>query len=63
MSDWTGVNSVAESISAGCDLEMPGPTRWRGKQAIKAVLEGKLDRRERSKRDQFCRKSQDLAWI
>ena len=45
MSDWTGVNSVVESITAGCDLEMPGPTRWRGKKAIKAVQEGKLDRR------------------
>ncbi|KAH6951252.1 glycosyl hydrolase family 3 C-terminal domain-containing protein [Ilyonectria sp. MPI-CAGE-AT-0026] len=29
MSDWGGVNSTADSINAGVDLEMPGPTRWR----------------------------------
>ncbi|KAL2802023.1 glycoside hydrolase superfamily [Aspergillus granulosus] len=29
MSDWGGVNSTAESINAGVDLEMPGPSRWR----------------------------------
>ncbi|KAI9755184.1 MAG: hypothetical protein M4579_004380 [Chaenotheca gracillima] len=42
MSDWTGVNSVAESVAAGCDLEMPGPTKWRGERALQAVLEGDL---------------------
>ncbi|MCJ1477572.1 hypothetical protein MMC13_006245 [Lambiella insularis] len=42
MSDWTGVNSVAESIAAGCDLEMPGPSKWRGERAIKAVESGEL---------------------
>ena len=42
MSDWTGVNSVAESIAAGCDLEMPGSTQWRGQRAIEAVKSGKL---------------------
>ncbi|OAX79924.1 hypothetical protein ACJ72_05751 [Emergomyces africanus] len=30
MSDWFGVYSTSESINAGLDLEMPGPTRWRG---------------------------------
>ena len=44
MSDWTGTNSTAESISAGCDLEMPGPTKWRGKKAIEAVVNGKLSK-------------------
>ncbi|KAK2789927.1 hypothetical protein FQN53_000980 [Emmonsiellopsis sp. PD_33] len=44
MSDWTGTNSVAESIAAGCDLEMPGPTKWRGERAIRAVHEGELSR-------------------
>ncbi|KAL4806576.1 glycoside hydrolase superfamily [Aspergillus unguis] len=29
MSDWGGTNSTAESLNAGLDLEMPGPTRWR----------------------------------
>ncbi|KAH7203627.1 glycoside hydrolase superfamily [Fusarium oxysporum] len=30
MSDWYGTYSVTDSIKAGLDLEMPGPTRWRG---------------------------------
>ncbi|KAI9840554.1 MAG: hypothetical protein M1837_001534 [Sclerophora amabilis] len=42
MSDWTGVNSVSDSIAAGCDLEMPGPTKWRGERALRAVLDGEL---------------------
>ena len=42
MSDWGGTNSVAESIAAGCDLEMPGPAKWRGKKALDAVRSGKL---------------------
>ncbi|KAF1812172.1 hypothetical protein P152DRAFT_507544 [Eremomyces bilateralis CBS 781.70] len=44
MSDWTGTNSVAQAISAGCDLEMPGPAKWRGERAIKAVEEGELSK-------------------
>jgi beta-glucosidase len=42
MSDWMGTKSVAESIAAGQDLEMPGPTVWRGVKALEAVKEGKL---------------------
>ncbi|KFY56046.1 hypothetical protein V496_06817 [Pseudogymnoascus sp. VKM F-4515 (FW-2607)] len=42
MSDWTGVNSVAESIEAGCDLEMPYSDNWRGEKAVQAVKDGKL---------------------
>ena len=30
MSDWQGTYSCSDSINAGQDLEMPGPTRWRG---------------------------------
>ncbi|KAF4982620.1 hypothetical protein FZEAL_1798 [Fusarium zealandicum] len=30
MSDWYGTYSVSDSAKAGLDLEMPGPTRWRG---------------------------------
>lgn len=44
MSDWTGINSVAESITAGCDIEMPGPTKWRGERALRAVEAGQLSR-------------------
>ncbi|THH05144.1 hypothetical protein EW145_g5010 [Phellinidium pouzarii] len=29
MSDWFGVYSVADSINAGLDLEMPGTNKWR----------------------------------
>ncbi|KAK7416760.1 hypothetical protein QQZ08_011901 [Neonectria magnoliae] len=43
MSDWGGVNSTAESLDAGLDLEMPGPTRWRKpKDVLAAIKEGKL---------------------
>lgn len=30
MSDWFGTYSSDNAINAGLDLEMPGPTRWRG---------------------------------
>lgn len=30
MSDWFGTYSGDNAINAGLDLEMPGPTRWRG---------------------------------
>ena len=46
MSDWTGTNSVAEAISAGCDLEMPGPTKWRGSRALEAVRSGELSKED-----------------
>ncbi|KAL6708674.1 hypothetical protein ACN47E_002370 [Coniothyrium glycines] len=43
MSDWGGTNSTADSLNAGLDLEMPGPTRWRGKDAIlEAVKNGEV---------------------
>ncbi|KAJ4361538.1 hypothetical protein N0V95_001790 [Ascochyta clinopodiicola] len=43
MSDWGGTNSTADSLNAGLDLEMPGPTRWRTKDAVvKAVKDGEV---------------------
>lgn len=43
MSDWGGTNSTADSLNAGLDLEMPGPTRWRTKEAVmKAVQDGEV---------------------
>jgi beta-glucosidase len=42
MSDWTGTNSVAESIKAGCDLEMPGPAKWRGRRVLEALSRKEL---------------------
>ena len=42
MSDWFGTNSVVEGGKNGLDLEMPGPTRWRGKQLLQAVNDGEV---------------------
>ncbi|KAJ7241955.1 glycoside hydrolase family 3 protein [Mycena haematopus] len=42
MSDWTGVYSTAESIKAGVDLEMPGPTVMRGRAVERALMAEKL---------------------
>ncbi|KAJ1337254.1 beta-glucosidase [Microdochium nivale] len=46
MSDWFGTYSVTESVQAGVDLEMPGPTRWRGGALAHAVHSNKLTVRE-----------------
>jgi beta-glucosidase len=40
MSDWTGTNSTVNAAKNGLDLEMPGPTRWRGEALVKAVEAG-----------------------
>lgn len=43
MSDWGGTNSTADSLNAGLDLEMPGPTRYRTLEAItEAVKRGEV---------------------
>ncbi|KAJ6539657.1 glycoside hydrolase family 3 protein [Mycena capillaripes] len=42
MSDWGGVYSTAESIKAGLDLEMPGPTIMRGKAVERSLTAEKL---------------------
>jgi beta-glucosidase len=42
MSDWFGMFSTAESINAGLDLEMPGPTRWRGELLSWALMSRKI---------------------
>ena len=52
MSDWYGTYSTTEAITAGLDLEMPGPSRWRAgllKHAIisKKVTQKTLDDRVR----------------
>ncbi|RDW61455.1 hypothetical protein BP5796_11347 [Coleophoma crateriformis] len=40
LSDWVGTYSTVESLVAGVDLEMPGPTKWRGKLLIDALEKG-----------------------
>ena len=37
MSDWFGLHSTVEALTAGVDLEMPGPTRFRGQALLDAV--------------------------
>jgi beta-glucosidase len=42
MSDWFGTYSTTEALEAGLDLEMPGPTRWRGQLLFWAVISKKV---------------------
>jgi beta-glucosidase len=44
MSDWFGSHSTAETVNAGLDLEMPGPTRDRGDKLVAAVEAGEVSR-------------------
>ena len=37
MSDWFGLHSTSEGVTAGLDLEMPGPTLHRGQKLLDAV--------------------------
>ncbi len=43
MSDWFGSSSTAETVNAGLDLEMPGPTRDRGQKLVDAVNRGDVE--------------------
>ncbi len=43
MSDWYGTQSTAPSVNAGLDLEMPGPSIWRGEKVLKAIENGEVD--------------------
>jgi beta-glucosidase len=42
MSGWAGTYSTVKAINAGLDLEMPGPTKFRGQLLLDAVQEGKV---------------------
>ncbi|KAK0482182.1 glycoside hydrolase family 3 protein [Armillaria novae-zelandiae] len=42
MSDWSGTYSTSEAVHAGLDLEMPGPTRWRGDLINHLIHAGKI---------------------
>ncbi|KAK2685865.1 hypothetical protein QWA68_015088 [Fusarium oxysporum] len=46
MSDWWGTYSTSEAINAGLDLEMPGPSVWRGKALAWAVESRKVSQRQ-----------------
>ncbi len=43
VSDWTAVKSVAPSINAGLDLEMPGPALYRGQKLLDAIDREEID--------------------
>lgn len=42
MSDWGGTYSTSDAIVAGLDLEMPGPTLWRGRALSHALIAKKV---------------------
>ncbi|KAM5522692.1 glycosyl hydrolase family 3 N terminal domain-containing protein [Fusarium oxysporum f. sp. phaseoli] len=42
MSDWFGTYSTTGSVHAGLDLEMPGPTLWRGPALSHAIMANKV---------------------
>ncbi|OLN90338.1 putative beta-glucosidase K [Colletotrichum chlorophyti] len=42
MSDWYGTYSCEAALNAGVDIEMPGPSRYRAKEALAAVFSGKV---------------------
>ncbi len=42
MSDWFGAQSTIDAANNGMDLEMPGPTRWRGEALVAAVEAGEV---------------------
>lgn len=42
ISDWYGLHSTVEGVVAGTDLEMPGPTLFRGQKLIDAVNNGEV---------------------
>ena len=43
VTDWGALNDRIESYQAGCDLNMPGGSRFMEKAALEAVRSGKLD--------------------
>jgi beta-glucosidase len=42
MTDWGAQHDTVQSVLAGCDLEMPGPTRMRGALLEAAVQDGRV---------------------
>jgi beta-glucosidase len=42
VSDWYGTYSIVDAVEAGLDIEMPGPTEWRGKLLSTAMSVQKI---------------------
>lgn len=43
ISDWNGTYSTSPATNSGLDLEMPGPTRWRGGKLLQAIQAGDVE--------------------
>ena len=46
MSDWGAVHATVEPVSAGLDLEMPGPPKFLGDRLVEAVKNWQVEERE-----------------
>ena len=46
VSDWGAMNDRVESFKAGCDLNMPGGSRYMEKATMKALKSGRLERNQ-----------------
>jgi beta-glucosidase len=42
VSDWVATHSTVAAANAGLDLEMPGPTKYRGERLVEAVRSGEV---------------------
>lgn len=42
VSDWLGTYSTSLALKSGLDLEMPGPTRWRGEKLLNELEAGSV---------------------
>lgn len=42
VSDWMGTYSTTKALNSGMDLEMPGPTRWRGQKLLHELEQGNV---------------------
>lgn len=42
VSDWLGTYSTSLAVKSGLDLEMPGPTRWRGQKLLDEIRAGSI---------------------
>jgi beta-glucosidase len=46
VSDWGGVNSTAESLKAGCDIEFPYSNKWRFEKIVAALEDGSISQED-----------------
>ncbi|KAK3329720.1 glycoside hydrolase superfamily [Apodospora peruviana] len=46
ISDWGGLNSTVEALTAGCDVEFPFSTKWRFEKILAALRDGAVTERD-----------------